>query len=265
MEPLPSPAGDGTVQAQLTAANNSVIVSWLENASSQTALKYSERTASGWSEARLVAFGDNFFTNYADVPSVTRLADRTLVAHWMEMNGGGRARLNLRLSRSTDEGRTWSGRFPHTRSHAHTTRLRHAVRPGNGLGRVWLDGRAMKPGVTADDEGPTGAAGHAFRFTQWPAVCGRCRRSRPFMTRLAPNGRGRQHRRAESSPTVNVRPRWYATSTPRASPAYVTVAAQHPNNWNIADAGQWSGDHASGRNAPTRWVHRRERGTVTRV
>ena len=73
IEPLASPAGDATAQPQLTASSDGVILSWLENTSSQTALKFSERTAAGWSEPRLVTFGDDFFANYADVPSVVRL------------------------------------------------------------------------------------------------------------------------------------------------------------------------------------------------
>ena len=154
LDPLPSPAGDATAQPQLTTSSNGVILSWLENTSSQTALKFSERTAAGWSEARLVAFGDDFFTNYADIPSVVRLADRTLVAHWMRMNGASASGYDLRLSRSTDEGRTWSAPFS---PHHDGTKTEHGFASlfdtGGGLGLIWLDGRAMKPGTTPDDEG----------------------------------------------------------------------------------------------------------------
>jgi hypothetical protein len=154
LEPLVSPAGDATAQPQLTASKDSVILSWLENTSSQTALKFSERTASGWSDSRLVASGDDFFTNYADIPSVMRLADRTLVAHWMQMNGASASGYDLRLARSTDEGRTWSSPFS---PHHDGTKMQHGFaslfETGAGLGLIWLDGRAMKPGATPDDEG----------------------------------------------------------------------------------------------------------------
>ena len=154
LEPLPSPAGDATAQPQLTTSSSGVILSWLENTSSQTALKFSERTAAGWSEPRLVAFGDDFFTNYADIPSVVRLADRTLVAHWMRMNGASASGYDLRLSRSTDEGRTWSAPFS---PHHDGTKTEHGFASlfdtGGGLGLIWLDGRAMKPGTTPDDDG----------------------------------------------------------------------------------------------------------------
>jgi hypothetical protein len=154
VQPLPSPAGDATAQPQLTASKDGVILSWLENTSSQTALKFSERTAAGWSESRLVAFGDDFFANYADVPSVARLADRTLVAHWLRVNGASASGYDLRLARSTDEGRTWSAPFS---PHHDGTKTEHGFASlfdtGGGLGLVWLDGRAMKPGTAPDDEG----------------------------------------------------------------------------------------------------------------
>ena len=154
LEPLASPAGDATAQPQLTASGDGVILSWLENTSSQTALKFSERTAAGWSEPRLVAFGDDFFANHADVPSVARLADRTLVAHWLQMADAASPGYELRLARSSDEGRTWSRPFS---PHHDGTRTEHGFASlfdtGGGLGVIWLDGRAMTPGTAPGDEG----------------------------------------------------------------------------------------------------------------
>jgi hypothetical protein len=153
LEPLASPAGDATAQPQLTASAGGVILSWLENTSSQTALKFSERTDGGWSEPRLVAFGDDFFANSADVPSVIRLADRTLVAHWLQLNGTSSSGYDLRLARSTDEGHTWSAPFS---PHHDGTRMQHGFASlfdtGGGLGVIWLDGRAMTPGAGPDAE-----------------------------------------------------------------------------------------------------------------
>ena len=165
LEPLASPAGDASGQPQLTASNERVILSWLENGGSQTALKFSERTATGWSEARMVAAGDNFFVNYADVPSVVRLADRTLVAHWLQMNGASASGYDLRLARSTDEGRAWSAPFS---PHHDGTKTEHGFASlfdtGGGLGLIWLDGRAMKPGVNPDDDGTGDMSLRAARF-----------------------------------------------------------------------------------------------------
>lgn len=168
-ERQPSPAGDGTAQPQLTASGDAVILSWLENASSQTALKFSERTAAGWSAPRLVAFGDDFFANYADVPSVKRLDDRTLVAHWLQRGGARGSGYDLKLARSTDDGRTWSAPFS---PHHDGTKTQHGFASlfdtGGGLGVIWLDGRAMTPGTTRDDEGTGDMALRAAHFDrQW--------------------------------------------------------------------------------------------------
>jgi len=162
--PLASPAGDASAQPQLTASKDGVILSWLENAGSQTTLKFSERTVTGWSDARTVASGDDFFANWADVPSVMRLADRTLVAHWLQSHGAS-AGYDVRLARSTDDGRTWSAPFS---PHHDGTKTQHGFASlfdaGGGLGLIWLDGRAMKPGVGPDDEGTGDMGLRAARF-----------------------------------------------------------------------------------------------------
>ena len=47
-----SPAGPASAQPQLTASEHGVILSWLENAGSTTTFKFSQRTATGWSDAQ---------------------------------------------------------------------------------------------------------------------------------------------------------------------------------------------------------------------
>jgi hypothetical protein len=165
LEPLTSPAGDASAQPQLTSSKDGVILSWLENAGSQTTLKFSERTAAGWSDARAVTSGDDFFANWADIPSVVRLADRTLAAHWLQRTGASAAGYDLRLARSTDDGRTWSAPVS---PHHDGTKTQHGFASlfdtGDGLGLIWLDGRAMKPGVDPDDEGTGDMGLRAARF-----------------------------------------------------------------------------------------------------
>lgn len=167
--PLPSPAGGASAQPQLTASADGVILSWLENAGTLTTLAFSEWTGSGWSEARPIVSGDDFFANYADVPSVTRLEDRTLVAHWLQRSGARTAGYDLQLARSLNDGRIWSQPFS---PHHDGTKTEHGFASlfdtGHGLGLVWLDGRAMKPGATPDDEGTGDMALRAAHFDrQW--------------------------------------------------------------------------------------------------
>src|SRR5690606_26782893 len=68
--PLPSPAAPPSAQPQLHSSRRGVILSWIEPDGPTATLKFAERTAEGWSEPRVVASGNNWFVNWADVPSV---------------------------------------------------------------------------------------------------------------------------------------------------------------------------------------------------
>lgn len=145
---LPSPAGAGSAQPQLTVSGRGVLLSWIERAGDLATLKFSERTGHGWTPARTVASGRDWFVNWADVPSVLRLADDSLYAHWLQKSGPDTYAYDVRLARSTDDGRTWTPSFT---PHNDGTQTEHGFAslfqmPGAGLGLVWLDGRAMKSG-----------------------------------------------------------------------------------------------------------------------
>lgn len=156
LEPLASPAGPGTEAPQLTVSDRGVLLSWIERgANNQAALKFAERTASGWSDVKTVASGTDWFVNWADVPSVLRLADGSLVGHWLQKSGPSTYAYDVRLSRSTDNGRTWS---PSVTPHHDGTQTEHGFAslfqvPGAGLGLIWLDGRETKPAGGAGHDG----------------------------------------------------------------------------------------------------------------
>ncbi len=144
---VPSPAGSDCGQPQLSTSDNSVLLSWIERTGTRATLKFAERTPSGWSEPRPVASGDDWFVNWADVPSVLRLGDGSLAAHWLQKSGSDTYAYDVRLSYSRDNGKTWSPSFT---PHHDGTKTEHGFAslfqmPGAGLGVVWLDGRAMKP------------------------------------------------------------------------------------------------------------------------
>lgn len=146
---LPSPAATGSAQPQLSVSSRGVILSWVEQTGATAALKFSTRTTGAWSAARTVASGTNWFVNWADVPSVVRLEDGTLAAHWLQKSGSDTYAYDVRLSYSSDEGRTWSASFT---PHEDGTKTEHGFAtlfqaPGAGLGAVWLDGRNMHPGA----------------------------------------------------------------------------------------------------------------------
>lgn len=149
VESLPAPTKVASRSPQLTARGERAILSWLETANFKSALKFAERTPSGWSDPQSVASGEDVVTNAADVPSVRPVGDRTLGAHWNRQYGDDPEAYSLQLSWSQDGGRTWSQ--PVT-PHHDSTQTQHGFgslfeTAGESRGVVWLDGRAMKPGA----------------------------------------------------------------------------------------------------------------------
>ena len=153
---IASPAGPGSAQPQLTVSSRGVLLSWIERSGDVASLKFAERTKDGWSAARTVSTGRDWFVNWADVPSVLRLADGSLYGHWLQKSGPDTYAYDVRLARSSDDGRTWGASFT---PHSDGTKTEHGFAslyqmPGSGgLGLIWLDGRAMKSGHGGDHGG----------------------------------------------------------------------------------------------------------------
>ena len=165
VETLASPAAAGSAQPQFSTSSRGVLLSWIETAGDTATLRFSERTATGWSPAQTVASGTDWFVNWADVPSVVRLADGTLAAHWLQRSGPGTYAYDVRLSHSRDGGKTWS---PSVTPHDDGTQTEHGFAslfqlPDSGLGMVWLDGRNMKGGHGAAG-GSHGSGDMSLRF-----------------------------------------------------------------------------------------------------
>lgn len=144
LEPITTPAGAGSGQPQLFSSDRGIILSWVERQGAQATLLFSEWYGQEWTKPQKAASGSNWFVNWADVPSVMRLADGTLAAHWLQKSGEDTYAYDVRLSYSTDEGRTWAPSFT---PHHDGTKTEHGFAslfqmPGGGLGLAWLDGRA---------------------------------------------------------------------------------------------------------------------------
>lgn len=144
--PLTSPAALNSGQPQMSAQGNRVVLSWVERAGDRASLRFSERTDAGWTDARTVASGTDWFVNWADVPSVIPLQHESMAAHWLQKSAASTYAYDVRLAFSRDRGRTWSASVT---PHHDGTRTEHGFAslfsmPGQGLGLVWLDGRQMK-------------------------------------------------------------------------------------------------------------------------
>ncbi len=163
-QPLTSPAPAGSAQPQLTVSARGVLLSWIERAGTHATLKFAERTKTGWTGPRQVAAGSDWFVNWADVPSVIRLADGTIYGHWLQKSGPDTYAYDVRLARSTDDGRTFSPSFT---PHNDGTKTEHGFAslfqmPGAGLGLVWLDGRAMRSGGGHESHGEMSVRGAIY-------------------------------------------------------------------------------------------------------
>lgn len=149
LSPLASPAPEGSAQPQLTVSPRGVLLSWIEQRGSRASLRFSERTSTGWTPPRTVAEGNDWFVNWADVPSVLRLSNGTLAAHWLQKSGADTYAYDVRLATSRDDGRTWSAPFS---PHDDGTKTEHGfvslfeMPDAAGLGLVWLDGRETAGG-----------------------------------------------------------------------------------------------------------------------
>jgi hypothetical protein len=138
-----TPAGAASSEPQIMTTDRGLVLSWVERVAKTNSLKYAEWTGSGWSAPVTAATGDNWFLSYADVPSVMRLGNGTVVAQWLENIDPVRESYNLLLSYSTDEGKTWAKPFmPHHDGTATQHGFASLVElAGSTLGVVWLDGR----------------------------------------------------------------------------------------------------------------------------
>jgi hypothetical protein len=152
--PLTSPAASNSAQPQLSALGDRVVLSWVERSGESATLRFSERTDSGWTKARTVATGANWFVNWADVPSVVPLQHESMAAHWLQKSAASDDAYDVRLAFSRDRGRTWSASVTPHHDGTHTEHGFASLfpMPGQGLGVVWLDGRQMKEDAPEDTD-----------------------------------------------------------------------------------------------------------------
>jgi hypothetical protein len=163
--PITTPAGGNSAQPQLSVSKRGVLVSWIERTGDLATLKFAERTSAGWTAAQTIASGRDWFVNWADVPSVLRLPSGAIVAHWLQKSGPSTYAYDVRLSHSTDDGKTWSASYlPHHDGTPTEHGFASLFPMGEGFGLVWLDGRAMKGGEGHDGHG-SGAM--SVRFGQF--------------------------------------------------------------------------------------------------
>ena len=145
LQSIAAPAQGTSSQPQLTASDRGVVLSWMEQKGDLATLKFAELASDAWSPATTVASDKKWFISDADVPTVMRMSDGTLVAATYPLIDYQLEAYELRLAYSKDEGKTWSKPVA---PHHDKTKQQHGFAslfemPDKSLGVVWLDGRDM--------------------------------------------------------------------------------------------------------------------------
>ena len=136
------PAVSGAASPNLIASGDSILLTWLEPTDQRThRLRLSQLVRGVWTVPTTIAEGPLIVANWADVPSVARAADRTLVAHWAEKSGD--EGYDVVLARSKDDGESWQrlGK-PYADAAVAEHGFVSLVPDGDGILALWLDGRA---------------------------------------------------------------------------------------------------------------------------
>jgi len=143
---LSAPESEGPNLA--TGPDGKVYLSWLEPAQPKGyALKFSVRGPQGWSAAKTIATGTNWFVSAVDFPSLAVMSDGTLAANWLVSAAGPDSEAyNINFSFSKDAGATWSKPIV---PHRDVKKRQHgflSIVPTKDakLAAIWLDGRNMK-------------------------------------------------------------------------------------------------------------------------
>ena len=151
------PAAAGSFGLELVEDDGAVIATWIEPREGAAAIRFSRFDPAGkgsWSAPRTVAERKDLFANWADRPAVRRVADGSLLAHELRKIAEGTYAYGVRLSRSTDEGATWTDLgwlHDDTRSVEHG--FVSMLTEGDDTLAVWLDGREMPEQAAGDGHG----------------------------------------------------------------------------------------------------------------
>jgi hypothetical protein len=143
IDTIASPASPGSAEPNLAAGSDGrVYMSWLEPADSGHALKFATLLGTQWSTPSTIRAGRDFFANWADFPSIRVLDGGQLAAHWLQRTGRSTYAYGVRISLSSDGGKTWSTPLTPHRDSSQTEHGFVALwREKGKLGAVWLDGR----------------------------------------------------------------------------------------------------------------------------
>ncbi len=150
IEPLILKTEKGSSLPNLTRTENgSVMISWVEPIPEGNGVRLRLSTLSDkeWSAPITAAQGNNWFVNWADIPSAAVLSDGTIAVHWLDRISEETYAYGVKVSISRDQGKSWSEAIV---PHRDVSATEHGFVALRSLGKKfflsWLDGRAMAGG-----------------------------------------------------------------------------------------------------------------------
>ncbi len=125
------------------------LLSWVEYTNDSTdALVYSTLLEAGWSKPKLIAYGRDWFVNWADFPSLVTFGNKEdhLAAHWLQKSAAGTYDYDIKIAQSLDDGENWQPPFLLNQDgiaaeHGFVTMI---PTNDNTIFATWLDGRYTK-------------------------------------------------------------------------------------------------------------------------
>lgn len=105
---LESPAAIASGEPYLMSdGSDTTLLSWIEKKGDTSFFKFSTLANQTWSAPRTIAFGNNWFVNWADYPMISKHGQH-LVAHFLEKSGDGTFAYDVKYTQSQDNGVSWS-------------------------------------------------------------------------------------------------------------------------------------------------------------
>ncbi len=167
LKELQPPVGTESAQPFLTVApDGTFLMSWIEpGQNAKHAFRFASFDGSVWSSPTTIVEGNEFFVNWADVPSITQLSSGTIAAHWLNKSGAGTYAYDVNMRISTDKGKTWSSTII---PHKDGTQTEHGFASffelsSGELGLVWLDGREMAKSNSSSHDSHDGQGNMTLR------------------------------------------------------------------------------------------------------
>jgi hypothetical protein len=139
---LTVPAGTDARLPRLSSGEPPTL-SWVEPAEDGHRLMYSAYRSGAWETPRQAAAGEAWFINWADFPSVVRLPDGRMAAHWLQREGGQPYAYGIRVAQTGSDGAWGAGFAPHDDGTPTEHGFVSLFPLEAGVGAVWLDGRRM--------------------------------------------------------------------------------------------------------------------------